>query len=235
MAGFTWAGDLNGHKNPIIREFYIVSSTAIKKGQPVNFTQGTGITALTEALAEDFDDAILGIAMEDHDGATTGRQSGTKIEVSISPTAIYRYDCTAVVPLTGGSVTTAVNSNLLVATDDYWNGGAVKIVSCAADPTLNGRVVKISDHTGSGGTLTLAETLPAALASSDTVRLCPGPMLDNYLGFDMWYNSTNLTTGTTANMDVDWTANGGAVLRILYSDPDKFCTYVVFEHSAIAS
>lgn len=235
MAGFYWAGDLNGHPHPIIREYYVAATTAIKKGAPINFTPGVGIVALTEALSEDFDDLILGIAMEEHDGATAGRQKGNKIEVSISPTAIYRYDCTTVIPLTGGSVTTAVNSNLVPATDDYYNNGAIKIVSCAADSSLNGRVVRISDHTGSGGTLTLAETLPAALASADTIRLCPGNLLDNYLGFDLWYNSANLTTGTTATMDIDWTAVGGNVLKVLWSEPDKFCTYVTFLASAIAS
>ena len=41
MKGFTWVGDLNGQKNPLVRNFYIPTATVIEKGEPVRFTQGT--------------------------------------------------------------------------------------------------------------------------------------------------------------------------------------------------
>lgn len=234
MAGFQWAGDLNGHKSPILRECYIPASTVVSYGEPVGYTPGTGVVKLTEALAEDFDDPIFGVAAENHDGTTSGRQSGTKILISVSPTAVYKYRCTPIIALTGGSTTTAVNSNLLPNVDHFWKNGAIQIVSCAADSSLNGRIVKISDSTGSSGTLTLAETLPAALAASDTIRLCPGNFADNFLGFDLYYNTTNIATAT-ALLDLDFTSDGGAIVRVRYSNPETLETFIVFEKSAVAS
>jgi hypothetical protein len=43
------------------------------------FTAGTGIAAIGDS---DQDDPVLGVATEPHDGATTGRQTGTEIKVS---------------------------------------------------------------------------------------------------------------------------------------------------------
>jgi len=54
--GFRWAG----RRPPTIREYYIPSATAIEKGEPVSFTQGTGVIVL--AGPTDFDDPILGVA-----------------------------------------------------------------------------------------------------------------------------------------------------------------------------
>lgn len=214
MKGFRWTGDLNGHKNPVVKKLYVPDATAIENGEPIQFTQGTGVVVLPNP--DDFDDPIAGVSMNEK-AASDGQ---TELEVSISPSALYKYDCTALtLTLTGGSTTTAVDSSIVPQTDNFWIGGAIKIVSCAADSSLNGEIVKISDSTGSTGTLTLAETLPAALASGDTINLCPGYMAEGYVGYDL---------DSTA-MIVNWDAVGGENLQIVNTNPDKMEMDVMFK------
>ena len=219
MKGFNWAGDFNGHKNAIVRKMYVPNGTTIEKGEPVIYVQGTGVSPIVQPT--DFDDPIDGVSLVEKI-AGDGKE---RIDVSVSPTAIYKYRAGKTYDLTGGSTQTAVIAGLLPATDHFWKGGAVQIVSCAADPSLNGRIVKITDSTGATGTLTLAETLPAALAAADTVYLCPGFMAGGYLGFDLDADS----------MHPDYEADGGNVLRILYSNPDTMETFFVFERHANVS
>lgn len=219
MKGFIWAGDMNGHKNPIIKKCYVPDATAIEKGEPVNYTQGTGIVVL--AGPTDLDDPIYGVSMQEK----AANDGTTEIEVSVSPTAIYKYVSATVYTLTGGSTTTAVDSSLLPQTNSFFKGGAIKIVTCAANSALVGRVVRISDSTGASGTLTLAETLPSALASGDTIKICLGNMAENYLGYDL---------DSTA-MKVDFDANGGNVLRFLYANPDAMEMFFTFDRHPIVS
>lgn len=214
MKGFRWAKDLNGHKNPIIKKMYVPDATAIENGEPIQFTQGTGVVVLPGPT--DFDDPIAGVSMNEK-AASDGQ---TELEVSISPSALYTYDCRSLAyTLTDGSTTTAVDSSLVPQTDNFWIGGAIEIISCAADSSLNGRIVKISDSTGATGTLTLAETLPAALASGDTIYLCPGYMAEGYVGYDL---------DSTA-MKVNFDAIGGENLQIVDTNPDKMEMTVGFK------
>ena len=74
MAGFKYAGDLNGHKRKLVRDFLIPTATAIEQGEPVDFTYGTGVIVL--AAPDDFDDPIVGVATAAH--AASG---GTSIEL----------------------------------------------------------------------------------------------------------------------------------------------------------
>lgn len=210
MAYFKWSGDLNGHKNPIIRELQIPTATAIEKGEIVDFTAGTGVVVVA---GTDFDVPMIGVANEGHDGATAGRNVGLKIEVSVSPTAIYRLRSTNVMTATGGSTTTLVDSSILPSTSSFWKGGSIKIISCAADPSLNGRMVKISDN--SSTTLTLAETLPAALASGDTYYVCPGPFAIGCFGWDL----------TSDGTDIDWDTDDAQSLQLYDTNPDTMETF----------
>lgn len=219
MKGFNWAGDLNGQKNPIIRKRYVPDATAIEQGEPVIYTPGTGIAVVTAPA--DLDDPIDGVSLVEkkaNDGVT-------EIDVSVSPTAIYKYKAAKTYTMTGGSATTCVDSSLLPATNGFWKGGAIKIISCAADSSLNGRIVRISDSTGATGTLTLAETLPAVLAAADTYQLCPGYMAENYLGYDLDADA----------MNPDYDANGGNVLRLHATNPAAMETYWIFERHANVS
>jgi len=216
MKGFNWAGDLNGHKNPIIRKFYVPDATAIEKGEPVQYTQGTGIVVLPSPT--DFDDPIFGVSVNEK-AASDGT---TQIELSISPTAIYKYKAAKTYTMTGGSTTTCVDSSLVPQTDNFWKGGAIKILTCAADSSLVGRIVSISASTGSTGSLALAETLPAALASGDTYQLCPGYMAEGYTGYDLDSDA----------MNPDYDAVGGETLQLLWSNPDameSFWRFVINE------
>lgn len=217
MKGFRWSGNKAGHKNPHIRKMYVPDATAIEKGEPLNYTAGTGLVVL--AGPTDFDDPIDVVSMVEK--ATS--DGVTEIDVvEASPYDIFKYKCTKVYTLTGGSTTTAVDSSIVPATDNFWIGGAIKILTCAADSSLVGRIVKISDSTGGTGTLTLSETLPAALASGDTINLCPGYMAHNYLGYDLDSDS----------MNPDWDAIGGNVLRIYDTDPDNMEMRFTFERHA---
>lgn len=199
------------------RPYRIATGTAIEKGEVVKLVNGF-VVAIGDT---DQDDPILGVAAEVHDGATVDlRQTGTEILVYDDPNDVFALFHNTTYTLTGGSTTTAVISTLLPAVDDRFNGGYIKIVTCAADSTLVGRKVKISDHTGSGGTLTLAETLGAALASGDTIKLIPGAqgMKGNF--------AYNLNTDGT---DLDFTdSSAGEAIVVEGADPENFLLYVKF-------
>ena len=217
--GFVWAYDENGHPCPQIRKFVIPDATAIERGEPVQFTQGTGV--VVHAGPADLDDPILGVSMNEKE-ASDGQ---VQLEVSYSPKAVYKYHASKAYTATGGSTTTFVDSSLLPQTDNFWINGAIKIISCAADSSLNGRVVKISDSTGSTGTLTLAETLPAALASGDTAYLCLGEYAKNHLGYDLDSDA----------MNPDFDADGGNVLRFMHSTPETMDMFFKFEQHLTVS
>jgi hypothetical protein len=212
MAGFIWAGDLNGQKNPLLRQFYVPDATAIDRGEPVNFTQGTGIIVLADPT--DFQDAIVGVATQ----SKAASDGTTYIEVSYSPTAIYKYRASKAYTLTGGSTTTAVDDSLLPDEADTFNGGAIQIVTCAADSSLIGRIVRISDYAATTGTITLAETLPAALAAADTIYICPGYMMDGFLGWDL----------SSDALHPDFDTEGSSVLKLLYSSPETMEMFFTF-------
>jgi hypothetical protein len=216
MKGFNWAGDFNGQKNPLVKKFYVPDATAIEKGEPVRFTPGTGIVVLNDPT--NLQDAILGVSMtekEANDGVT-------EIEVSYSPTAIYKYVAAKTYTLTNGSTTTAVDSSLLPDTADTFNNGSIKIITCAADSSLIGKIVKITDFDGADGTLTLGETLPSALAAADTIMICPGNMMEGFLGWDLSADA----------MHPDFDTDGSNVLKFLYANPETmemFFTFLPFE------
>lgn len=208
MANFRWLrNEANRVGNP--RKYDIAAATAIEKGEMVKLTNG-----LVVAVGDtDSDDPYLGVSAVSHDGATVdGVQTELTIPIYDDPQDVFALYPTKAITATGGSTTTFVDSSLLPATDDILNSGAIKIVTCAADSSLVGRVVKISDFTGSGGTITLAETLPAALAAGDTAYLCPGSRAVGQYGWDL----------VSDGDDVDWETNGGESLLFVGSDTVKF-------------
>jgi len=216
MKGFNWAGDFNGQKNPLVKKFYVPDATAIEKGEPVRFTQGTGIVVLDDPT--NLQDAILGVSMTEKEAS----DGVTEIEVSYSPTAIYKYVAAKTYTLTGGSTTTAVDDSLLPDEADTFNNGSIKIATCAADSSLVGKIVKITDYAAADGTLTLGETLPAALAAGDTIYICPGNLMEGFLGWDLDSDA----------MNPDFDTEGSNVLKFLYANPDTmemFFTFLPFE------
>lgn len=212
---FRYAYDLNGCSTAKTQELYIATGTAIELGEIVTFTPGTGVAAVT---GTDFGGPVIGVAAEAHDGTTDGRQSGLAIKVYTSPTAVFSNTPRNAITATGGSTTTFVDSNLLPTTADIFNGGAIQILTCAADSDLIGKHVAISDYATSGPTITLAETLTSALASADTAYLCPGPLAITAYGWDL----------DSTGMEIDFETSAGEALKIVDVDPDTFTVYVKF-------
>lgn len=204
---FTWAYDLCG-RAPLIKPFYIQTATAIDKGEIVGFTPGTGVVALG-AGGQDFDDPALGVAINAH-----AANSGTEIKVSASPTAVYAHDCGNIVTATGGGNTTFVVAGLLPQTNDLWIGGMLEVVTCAADSSMIGKRIPITDSTGATGTLTF-DTQPAAFQAGDTARLCPGPLAIGEYGWDLDADGLN----------VDWDTSGGEALILVDVDPANMTAY----------
>lgn len=219
MKGFKWAYSLVGHKCPTIKKLIVPDATAIENGEPVGFTQGTGVIVL--AAPTDLDDPVPFVSINEK-AASDGQ---VKLEVVPTEGAVFSYIAQDAYTATGGSTTTFVDSSLQPQVDNFWKGGAIKIVSCAADSSLNGRIVNISASTGATGTLTLAETLPAALAAGDTAYLCLGEYARDYLGYDL----------TADAMHPDFDAIGGNVLRFIESDPNLMKMYFTFEKHANVS
>jgi hypothetical protein len=205
---FRWAYDLSGNKTPQIKEIPIPTATAIELGEMVLFTPGTGVAVVAGV---DFDDPALGAAMQEH-----AANSGESIKVSVSPTAVYALKPRVAITATGGSTTTFVDANILPAINDYFNGGYIEIVTCAADPSLVGRKLKIKDFTGAGGTITLDEALPVAIAAGDTAYLCPGPYAIGAYGWDLNADGT----------DINWESSGGEALQVVDVDPETFIVFV---------
>jgi hypothetical protein len=200
----------------------IVAATAIEKGEVVVFTPAVGVAA----VASDFDDPAIGVAIESHDGSTTGRQSGTEIKVQASPSFCYELKSTNDLTLTGGSTTTAVIATLVPATDNIFIGGYIEIVSCAADATFAGKMIKITDSTGATGTLTFG-ALTAALAADDKIRLHPGRLA---MG-TCW----DLTSGGT---DINYCSqtSGAGGMRLVDADPvNKKAYYKLALHQLSAN
>jgi len=206
MSGFYWASDLNGSKTAIVRPMYIPTATVIEQGEILKFTPGTGIVVGDHS---DTDTDHIGIAVNAH-----AANSGTEIKVSISPTAVYSHKSTNVITATGGSTTTFVCSGLLPQIDDLWIGGRLEVVTCAADSSLIGRKLKITDSDGSDGSLTFA-ALSTAFASGDTARLCPGPLAISEFGWDL----------DADGMNIDWDTSGGESLILVDADPDNMTSY----------
>jgi hypothetical protein len=206
MKGFYWAYDLNGAKVPIVKPFVIPTATAIEQGEMVLHTPGTGIAVVA---GTDFDDPAMGAAINAH-----AANSGTEIKVSASPTAVYKHGNGNIITATGGSTTTFTVAGLLPQTDDLWIGGYIQVVTCAADSTMVGKRIKITDSTGATGVLTFAAQ-GAAFAAGDTARLCPGPLAIGEFGWDL----------DADGMNVDWDTNGGEALMLVDVDPANMLSF----------
>lgn len=59
MAGLKFAYDLVTGNTELLKPFYVVTTTAIEKGEVVKFTPGTGVVAIGD---QDQDDPVLGVA-----------------------------------------------------------------------------------------------------------------------------------------------------------------------------
>lgn len=184
----------------------IASTTVIEQGEVVGFTSGTGVVAIG---GTDFDDPAIGVAINAH---TSG--GGTEIKVETHPDAIFAHKCDNIITATGGSTTTFVVAGLLPQTDNLWIGGMLEVVTCAADSSLVGKRIPITDSTGATGTITFAAQT-AAFAAGDTAKLCPGRLAIREFGWDL----------DADGMNVDWDTSGGEALILVDADPTNMISF----------
>ena len=214
MARFKWNKNISNYSGGP-REHYIAAATAIELGEVVIFTPGTGVGAYAGYAQPRT--AALGVAAVEHDGATDdGVQKETSIKVYDHPDDIFELRSAYTLTATGGSTTTFVDSSLVPAVDDVFNGGYLEIISCAADSSLNGTMILITDHTGSGGTLTFA-TQPAAFVSGDTAYLHPGKLAIGNYAWDLDSNGTEVAYGDGAH--------DGYLMQLWDADPERKKAY----------
>jgi len=211
---FKFAYNISGYtKGP--RSHYIANTTAIEKGEVVIFTAGTGVGAYADYAQPRA--VALGVAAHAHDGAT---DDGVNKEYSIlvydHPDDIFELDKPVILTATGGSTTTFVVSGLDIATDDVYNGSYLEIVSCAADSSMNGKMIQVTDHTHSSGTLTVA-TQPAAFAASDTAYLWPGKLAIGQYVWDLNSDGTKV--------DYVGGAADGYLMQLYDVDPERKKAY----------
>lgn len=207
---FEYAYDLSGCTYPVIKEFPIAATTNISRGEVVGLTAG-----LVVEVDQDQDDPILGVAAEDHDGTTAG-QTGTKIKVYCSPSAVFRYKNTIKAVADSGDATTLVDASYGTAVNDAFNGGSLKLVSKGANSTLTlalGTVVSITDFATSTGTFT--GTFTGGTTAGDTYLLFP-PVGEH--GFDLDADATAL----------DLNSKEGESIIIVENDTENEYVYFKF-------
>ena len=203
MSGFYLAS-----KDARMQPLPIASATVIEQGEIIDFTPGTGVVAMGNA-GTDFDGPAAGVAVNAHTA-----NSGTEIKVITDSNAVFGHKSANIITATGGSTTTFAVAGLLPQTNDIWIGGVLEVVTCAADPTMVGRKIPITDSTGATGTLTFS-TQQAAFAAGDTARLCPGALALTEFGWDL----------DADGMNVDWDSSGGEGLQLVDADPANMTTY----------
>lgn len=197
---FTPAYRLSG--GPIVaREYYIPTATAIVKGQVLGFTVGTGIVAYN---ATDADDAILGIAAEDHDA-----NSGTSILVYDAPDIVFKCIPATESTTTGGDATSWIDSSLTAA-NDVFNGGKIVITDTNNIAGFSvGDVLDITDFANSGGDVTVSGA-GGTIAAGMKGYIFPGKPAVTCHAFDTiatTYNNLDMDTGggeTFVITDVVW-------------------------------
>jgi len=201
--GFRLANDTPTQK------MYIPNTTVVEHGEVVVFTPGTGIAA---GAPTDLDNPSVGCANEAHASG-----DGTEIVIASAPNAKFSHINRNAITASGGSTTTFVDSSILPATDDVFNGGYLEIVACAADSSLNGKMIEITNFTGTGGTFTFAEQ-SGAFASGDTAYLHPGKLAVGEYGWDL----------DSDGMNIDYETSAGEGLVIVDAHPELKTVIVQF-------
>lgn len=198
--GIEYAFDLSGCTYPVIKEFPIAAITNVSIGEVVGLVAG-----LVVEVDSDQDDPVLGVAAENHDGSTAGRQSGKVIKVYCSPSAVFKVKAPTVVA-DSGNTTTLVDASYGTVGNDEMNGGNLKLVARGAGSTLTlapGAIVPITDFVTSTGTFTGAFT--GGTTAGDTYKLFPP------VGSHTW----DLEAAATA---IDWNTTGGEAVQIVGVD-----------------
>lgn len=207
---FTYAYDMiYGAGNGVEKDFYIATGTVIEKGEVVKLVEN----AVVAVGDTDQDDPYLGVAAEDHDGVTAGRQVGTTIRVFCSPSAVFYCKPNILSTADSGNTTTWVDGELSAIANDAYNGGYLKVKSAAALTNAINKAIRITDFVTSTGTFTGVFT--GGVTAGDTALILPPP---GSFGWDLNSDGTNLDTK----------AAGGESIQIVDVDTDLEFVYIKF-------
>ena len=172
-----FAFNASGANAPLIRDYDIATSTAIKDGEAVGIADN-------KVVAAESGDHVLGVAAEEHTGKhdeLNARADGGKIRVNIAPQAIYEASLPCFTA-TGGSATTLVIPSSGVSTS-LTSGRAVLVSkadsSANTDKVGTSRRISACAVSGSSATLTLASG--GVPESGDVYRLIPDVGDEMYL------------------------------------------------------
>jgi len=181
--------------------YYIPATTVVKKGMVVGFTEGVGIVVFD---GTNFTTAIWGVAAENHDATTAGRQSGTEIEIWDDADIIFKTIPDTESTVTSGSAT-AWNDTSVTAANDIFNGGKIVITNTNNVAGFSvGDILNITDFANTGGAFTVTGA-GGTIAAGMKGRFFPGKLAVGCIAFD-------LDSATAAdNIDLD-TAGGTSVL-----------------------
>jgi len=207
---FEYAYDLSGCTYPVIKEFPIATDTNVSMGEVVALSAG-----LVVEVDADNDDPVLGVSAENHDGSSTG-QTGTKIKIYCSPTAVFRLKNTYEAVADSGNATTFVDASYGTAGNDQFNGGAMKLIAKGAGSTLTlplGSIVAITDFATTTGTFT--GTFTGKTTAGDKYLLFP-PV--GAYAFDLDDAATALDLNST----------GGEAIYVLENDMVNDYIFVKF-------
>jgi hypothetical protein len=189
------------------KPYYIATNAAVVKGSPVTY----GVTGIVAYDATDADDPIRGIAAEDHDGSTAGRESGTEILIYDDPDIVFACIPATESTTTSGDATSWIDSSLTAA-DDVFNGGHIVITYTNGIAGFKvGDVLTITDFANSGGDCTVSGA-GGTIAAGMKGYIYPGYGAINSHAFDAiatTFNNLDMDTagGELFNIDdVKWDA-----------------------------
>ena len=164
--------DLTGNDYPVILEFPIATSTAIKEGAVVTLTEGLVVLAAANGTS-----AILGVAAENHTGAAdiqNPRSNGKSINVYCSPTAVFGTKAVTVLTATSGSSSAFAATALGTYSNDDFKNAKLVLKAKATASTLTDPVGTVYDITGSTASSdSFAGTFPGGVSAGDKMLLLP--------------------------------------------------------------
>lgn len=169
--------NVSGANAPVIREYDIAASTAVKDGEALGIADNTVVKA-------ESGDHVLGVSAEEHTGKhdeLNTRADGRKIRVNIAPSAVYETALPCFTA-TGGSATTLIIASSGVSTS-LTSGRAVLVSKAAGSANTDkvGASRRISACAVSGSAATLTLTSGGKPAAGDVYMLIPDVGDEMYL------------------------------------------------------